>query len=53
VGLSSLLFFASGQALIMQPMPISLGFGMAWATVLNLLYVPLMYAVIYSVKPKS
>jgi len=49
LGLSSLMFFASGQALILQPMAISLGFGVAWATVLNLLYVPLMYAVIYRV----
>jgi multidrug efflux pump subunit AcrB len=30
-------------------MAISLGFGIAWATVLNLFYVPLMYAVIYRV----
>jgi len=50
LGLSSLMFFASGQALILQPMAISLGFGIAWGTVLNLYYVPLMYAVIYRVK---
>jgi len=50
LGLSSLIFFASGQALILQPMAVSLGYGIAWATVLNLLYVPLMYAVIYRVK---
>ena len=50
LGLSSLMFFASGQALILQPMAISLGFGVAWATILNLYYVPLMYAVIYRVK---
>jgi multidrug efflux pump subunit AcrB len=53
LGLSSLMFFASGQALILQPMAISLGFGIAWATVLNLYYVPLMYAVIYRVKEKD
>ena len=53
LGLSSLMFFASGQALILQPMAISLGFGVAWATVLNLYYVPLMYAVIYRVKEKE
>ncbi len=52
LGLSSLMFFASGQALILQPMAISLGFGIAWATVLNLVYVPLMYAMIYRVKAK-
>jgi multidrug efflux pump subunit AcrB len=50
LGLSSLMFFASGQALILQPMAISLGFGIAWATVLNLYFVPLMYAVIYRIK---
>jgi len=50
LGLSSLMFFASGQALILQPMAISLGFGVAWATILNLYYVPLMYSVIYRVK---
>ena len=50
LGLSSMIFFASGQALIIQPMAISLGFGIAWATVLNLYYVPLMYSVIYKVK---
>lgn len=49
LGLSTLMFFASGQALILQPMAISLGFGVAWATVLNLYFVPLMYAVIYRV----
>ena len=50
LGLSSMIFFASGQALIIQPMAISLGFGIAWATVLNLYYVPLLYSVIYKVK---
>ena len=54
LGLSSLIFFASGQAMILQPMAISLGFGIAWATVLNLIYVPLLYAVLYHIKePKS
>jgi HAE1 family hydrophobic/amphiphilic exporter-1 len=50
LGLFTLMFFASGQAKILQPMAISLGYGIAWATVLNLIYVPLMYAVIYGVK---
>ena len=49
LGLSSLMFFASGQALILQPMAISLGYGIAWATVLNLYFVPLMFAVLYRV----
>lgn len=50
LGLSTLIFFASGQALILQPMAISLGFGIAWATVLNLIYVPLLYAVVFRIK---
>ena len=50
LGLSTLMFFASGQAMILQPMAISLGFGIAWATVLNLIFVPLLYSVVYKVK---
>ena len=53
LGLLTLMFFASGQALIIQPMAVSLGFGIAWATILNLYYVPLLYAVIYKVKEKE
>jgi hydrophobic/amphiphilic exporter-1 (mainly G- bacteria), HAE1 family len=51
LGLMTLIFFASGQAQILQPMAVSLGFGLMWATVLNLLYVPLLYAIIYRIKP--
>lgn len=47
LGLFTLIFFASGQALILQPMAVSLGFGILWATVLNLYFVPLVYRVIY------
>jgi len=50
LGLLTLIFFASGQAKILQPMAVSLGFGIAWATVLNLIYVPLLFAVIYRIK---
>ena len=50
LGLLTLIFFASGQALILQPMAISLGFGIAWATVLNLIYVPLLFSVAYKIK---
>ena len=50
LGLSTLIFFASGQALILQPMAVSLGFGIAWATVLNLIYVPLLYAIVFKIK---
>ncbi|WP_457746138.1 efflux RND transporter permease subunit [Sulfurimonas sp.] len=51
LGLLTLIFFASGQAMILQPMAVSLGFGIAWATVLNLIYVPLLFAVLYKIKP--
>ncbi len=44
LGLGTLIFFAQGQAVILQPMAISLGYGIAWATVLNLLFLPLLYA---------
>jgi len=53
LGLSTLIFFASGQAMILQPMAISLGFGIAWATVLNLLYIPLLYSVIKKIDKKQ
>ncbi len=53
LGLATLIFFASGQAMILQPMAISLGYGIAWATVLNLLYVPLLYAVVRKIPPKD
>ena len=50
LGLSTLIFFASGQAMILQPMAVSLGFGIIWATVLNLIFVPLLYSVVFKKK---
>ncbi len=50
LGLMTIMFFASGQSLIVQPMAISLGFGVAWATFLNLVYIPVIYAVVYRAK---
>ena len=47
LGLSTLIFLASGQALILQPMAISLGFGLLGATILNLYYIPMVYRIIY------
>jgi len=47
LGLTTLMFFASGQALVLQPMAIALGFGILWATILNLYYVPMVYRLIY------
>ncbi len=52
LGLMTLMFFASGQSVILQPMAVALGFGVTWATVLNLFYVPVLYSVIYRVKEK-
>ncbi len=43
IGLSSLIFFPTGQATIFQPMAIALGFGLAWGTVLNLVYLPVLF----------
>lgn len=50
LGLSTLMFFASGQSLILQPMAITLGFGLAWATIINLYVVPLLFSSIYRIK---
>ncbi|MDX2441886.1 MAG: efflux RND transporter permease subunit, partial [Desulfobacterales bacterium] len=46
VGLATIIFFPTGQAVIFQPLAISLGFGLAWGTVLNLLYLPVLYTLI-------
>lgn len=43
IGLSSLIFFASGQATTFQPLAVSIGFGLFWGTLLNLFYLPLLY----------
>lgn len=50
LGLSTLIFFAAGQSVILQPMAVSLGFGIAWATVLNLFFLPLLYATVHKIK---
>ncbi|MEA3512632.1 MAG: efflux RND transporter permease subunit, partial [Campylobacterota bacterium] len=42
IGMSSLIFFATGQAVIFQPIAIALGFGLAWGTILNLIYLPVL-----------
>jgi multidrug efflux pump subunit AcrB len=43
IGLSSLIFFSSGQAVTFQPLAVSVGFGLFWGTLLNLFYLPLFY----------
>lgn len=46
IGLSTLMFFPSGQAKILQPLAISLGFGLAWGSVMTLFFLPTLYAVV-------
>ena len=43
IGLSSLIFFATAQAVIFQPLAVTIGFGLLWGTILNLFYLPTMY----------
>lgn len=51
LGLFTLIFYATGQAVILQPIAVSIGFGLLWGTVLNLLYVPTLYAMINKINP--
>ena len=51
LGLFTLIFYASGQAVILQPIAISLGFGLLWGTFLNLIYLPTLYALVNGIKP--
>ena len=45
LGISPLIFFASGQTAFLSPMAVSLGFGLIFATVLILIVVPCFYMV--------
>jgi len=49
IGMCSLIFFPSGQAAIFQPIAIALGFGLAWGTILNLVYLPVLYTISHKV----
>ena len=51
LGLFTLIFYASGQAVILQPIAISIGFGLIWGTVLNLIYLPTLYALVNDIEP--
>ncbi|QOY54118.1 efflux RND transporter permease subunit [Candidatus Sulfurimonas marisnigri] len=51
LGLFTLIFYATGQAVILQPIAISIGFGLIWGTVLNLLYLPTLYAMVNGINP--
>lgn len=50
IGMSSLIFFPTGQAVIFQPIAIALGFGLAWGTILNLVYLPVLYTISHKLK---
>jgi hydrophobic/amphiphilic exporter-1 (mainly G- bacteria), HAE1 family len=51
LGLFTLIFYATGQAVILQPIAISIGFGLVWGTLLNLVYLPTLYALVNGIKP--
>lgn len=51
LGLFTLIFYATGQAVILQPIAISIGFGLLWGTALNLVYLPALYAVVNKINP--
>ncbi|NOQ32259.1 MAG: AcrB/AcrD/AcrF family protein [Helicobacteraceae bacterium] len=53
LGLFTLIFYATGQAVILQPIAISIGFGLLWGTVLNLLYLPTLYALVNNISHKK
>jgi len=50
LGLATLIFFPTGESVMLQPIAISLGFGIAWGTLLNLIYVPALYATLFKIK---
>lgn len=52
IGLVTLIFYASGEAVIMQPIAVSLGFGLLWGTLLNLFYIPILFGIINNIKEK-
>lgn len=53
IGMSSLIFFPTGQAAIFQPIAIALGFGLAWGTVLNLIYLPVLFTLTHKLRNKN
>lgn len=53
VGMLSLILFPSGEAVIFQPIAIALGFGLAWGTVLNLIYVPVLFTLTHKLRKET
>jgi multidrug efflux pump subunit AcrB len=45
LGISPLIFFATGQTAFLSPMAVSLGFGLLFATLLILLALPCFYLI--------
>jgi multidrug efflux pump subunit AcrB len=35
----------------MQPIAVSIGFGLVWGTILNLIYLPTLYAMVNKIEP--
>lgn len=50
LGISPLIFFASGQTAFLSPMAVSLGFGLVFATALILIVVPCFYMVLDDIR---
>lgn len=46
LGLSILIFFATGQAKVLQPLAVSLGFGLLWGTLVTLFLLPTLFLMI-------
>ena len=53
LGLFTLMFFASGESLLMQPLAVSIGFGLLGATLINLLYIPVAFSFKFKTKEKN
>jgi len=50
LGLATLIFYPFGQSVILQPLAIVIGYGLAFSTLLNLFYLPLFFAIIKRIK---
>ena len=50
LGLATLIFYPFGQSVILQPLAIAIGFGLAFSTLLNLFYLPLFFAILRRIK---
>jgi multidrug efflux pump subunit AcrB len=50
LGLATLIFYPFGQSVILQPLAIAIGFGVAFSTLLNLFYLPLFFMILKRIK---